>query len=680
MSIEIKLNNNSNLTNFIKGKRVKLISDFEGKISKKLFQQEIFLMRDKLERFIYCGDIADYTGNIDITKKDRYKFLQFIKFINDNKIRFSYVLGNRDFNKIQLLQLLVFNDQDHKWWKGDPSEPINILEISDSLLSINNAFQKDKAMWLVEDLTSFYPFWWSANISIMDWKGWQSAKRKLSLYERYLAIFGFSPKDGIMNAQNTIIGVAIELNVLTEEIGKYIREINVPFQERTPDFFNAADRLAALVFTVYARMLDPELAGDGKKWEYDGSLYKYLINGNIVSYAFDNNDESDSTKLYLFSHGGVHSNFKKNLLDFNIKKSKYWQAINEQKELFISQQKQTGGQIDTINDLEIFNTTICASINACFDEFRGKYRDNSISDQLKFTLSISSGCGPFYNDDLKKKGTNNFKDIENCHNGMSTILSGFNLIFNDRNQLLIGQKPLEIYNIFGHEPLGLGYIFTISQNNSNIVSTDFSNSFLNSNFTDFDNNTFILVLQNNTFLLEGEIYFNLGNIEENDNIFAEDVKDFYIITGQNPEDVTEFKQLLLESNKNFYITFNSSPPVVFDKQQQIADLFSIEKTKLNGKFNYNGTGKLNDPKTGKLTNFTVDIFSLIKEKFKINLALFISKVQVPLMGGKRKSKIHKKLKNKSTNKLSTKTKKYTNQSKKHKKNNLQQNKKKSKKF
>ena len=53
-------------------------------IASYLYQQEIFLITNNkrdLERFIYCGDIADYTGNLNISDPERYKFLKlFAKY------------------------------------------------------------------------------------------------------------------------------------------------------------------------------------------------------------------------------------------------------------------------------------------------------------------------------------------------------------------------------------------------------------------------------------------------------------------------------------------------------------------------------------------------------------------------------------------------------------------------
>ena len=656
--------NKVNLTDFIKGKRVKIISDFEGKISSSLYNQEIFLIanskRDETFRFIYCGDIADYTGNLNVDDNERYKFLKFIKFINDNRDNFAYVLGNRDLNKLRVLQLVVFDDQTNKWWRGDPSKPFNILEISDSLLS------PDKPEWWVEDLTSFYSYWNTNNVDINQWTGWQSAKRKLSLYERFLAIFGVDPKEGTMSAQNTIVCIALELGLLKEEIKIY------QVGKKHKDFFEAANRLAALVFTVYARILDPELSGANKKWDYDGSLYEYLINGNIVSYAFDETNESDSTKLYLFSHGGVHSKFNKDLMSNIQKMNNFWKAVDEQKDLFISQQTQTGGQIDdVVENLDFFNMTINASLKSCFEEFKNGYDQRTLTNNIKFTNSTASGFGPFYNSDLQK--VSNRKNIEKGDVLNGTVLAGYERIMDDNQQLLTGGKQLEIFNIFGHQPIGFGYSFSISKNNSKIISTDFSNSFSNSTFTDFNANTFILILEDNTFSLNGKIYFDLSKQKEATEITEPSDDNFYIIKGKE-SDVSEFKTLLEEKGKKFSIIFNSANKIGFDKQSTIRSTFSVSpEDALDVNFNYNGTGELG--------GFTVDIVSFIKKKFKKNLVLIVSKnLSNPLMGGKRKSKIHKKLKNKSTNKLSTKTKKHTNQSKKHKKNNLQQNKKKSKKF
>lgn len=660
MSIPIR--NNINLTEFIKGKKVKIISDFEGKISSNLYQQEIFLITNNkrdLERFIYCGDIADYTGQLNISDPERYKFLKFIKFINDNHTKFAYVLGNRDTNKLKLLQLILFKEQTNKWWRGSSTDPltnINILDISDTLLS------QDKPDWLVEDLTSFYPYWNSSSTVLKEWKGWKSTKTKLSLYERFLAIFGVDPKDGTMSAQNTIVCIALELGLLREEVNIYVNQLNKTQQDQY--FFNAANKLAALVFTVYARILDPELSDAKKKWDYDGSLYEYLINGNIVSYAFDKTNESNSTKLYLFSHGGVHSNFNKDLIKTIPLRENYWKAVDEKMTEMILSQK--GGQIDMINNLDLFNNTIKEAMKECFKEFTTGYTDNNtISNNLKFTMTIGTGCGSFYNDDLKKQGSNH-KSIEKCDNLNTPVLPGYDLIMEDSTNLFTQPKPLEIFNIFGHSPTGFGYTFSISKNNSKIICTDFSNSFSNSNFTDFNQNTFILVLQNDTFSLEGKIYFDLKSKEEVSGItkkLEKDDEDFYIIKGTNG--VLDFQKLLLKK-KEIFITFDVANQIDFNTQNTILKKFnlSVKSNQPSLRSNFDSNANFNYHGTGKLDNFTVHIFSFIKKNFKKNLILIVSKNSPVLVGGKKKSKIYKKQLNKSSNKS--------------KKNNLRQNKKKSK--
>ena len=649
----MSIRNNQNLTEFIKG-RVNIISDLEGKVPGGI-RDKIFSPREK---FIYCGDIADYTGNLNASDPERYQFFKFVKHINDNPSIFAYVLGNRDLNKIKLLQLLVFNEQANKWWRGDLSKPFNILEISNSLLPPNNP------EWYVQDLTSFYPYWNTNNKDITFWKGWKSVNLEtpLSLYERFLAIFGVDPKDGTMSAQNTIVCMAIELGVLTDDVAAYVAYVN-DMKKPIPE--EALNRLAALVFTVYARILDPELSGANKVWEYDGLLYEYLMNGNIVSYAFDGTDETNSKKLYLFSHGGVHSNFKKDLMDDIKKMDHYWQAVNEKITEILRNQK--GGQIDNIpEDLNFFNESIKAIINNCFAEFKKGYISPTISINLKLTNSITCGWGPFYPDDLAKKESNR-KNIEKVDLLNGVILPGYQVIMNDSKNLFRQEKALEIFNIFGHQPVGFGYIFSTSKNGSKIISTDFSNSFSNSNFTDFNKNTFILVLEDNVFSLEGGIYFDLTQKKESLKITEETLEDFYIIKGE-PNSVVAFQKLLQDKQEkqDFFITFNQTNQIDFQKHSEIKDKFRLSlqsnlKTPIsNADFNYHGTGQFD--------GFTIDIFSFIKKSFTKNLFLNVSKVQVPplpLSGGKRKSKIHKKLSTKSK-KLSTKTKKLSTKTKKSK--------------
>ena len=103
-----------NLTSFLKKKKVFVMSDLEGKIPFKIYEKAEQIFSKPENGFIYNGDIADYTGNLNVTDSQRYKFLKFIKLLNDNNNNCISILGNRDLNKIKVLPLVLFEDKRNK--------------------------------------------------------------------------------------------------------------------------------------------------------------------------------------------------------------------------------------------------------------------------------------------------------------------------------------------------------------------------------------------------------------------------------------------------------------------------------------------------------------------------------------------------------------------------------------
>ena len=639
-----------NLTSFLKEKeRIYIISDFEGKIPAKIYEKAKSIFREDKNGFIYTGDIADYTGNLNRNDPGRYNFLKFIQLLNSNNKNCVNILGNRDINKIKVLPLLLFRNN-KKWWKGTEEMQTKSKLLNDDILEISKMLLTDPIDWKVQNLTYFYSFWFLKDGleegPLDKWVGWKSAKRQLSVYERYLSIFGLDPSEGFMGAQNTIVCIALELGLLNDEIDIYLNKS----KKDTLEFFQAANKLAALVFTVYARILDPDLGTNSLKWEYDASFYEYLINGSFVSYAFDNTNEEDSARLYLFSHGGVHSGINKDISNTvtSAQRPNYYRAINTKRQAMIGKlfpSTQSGGKINKAYDFDILNGKAKESMRKVFNEFiEGKFDELGVSDNLKIFIGISLGC-------YKPKPDNG--DIENCSSNETPVLLGYSPIMNDQESIFNKIPPsLEIFNILGHSPTGWGYTFAVSRNNSKVICTDFSNSFLNTPFTNFNQNSFVLVLKNNIFSLEGEIYFDLKCKNYTEDLLDPNKDDFYTVKGRIPNGETKIVEDFKQSTRQteFTITFNPEDEINFKTQQLFMRNHGLEKRITdNSKFNYHGTGIYN--------NFTVHIFSFLKESFKKNLIFFVDNDESQA-GGKRKLKNKfKKLSTKSkTKKLSTKSK------------------------
>jgi hypothetical protein len=226
-------------------------------------------------------------------------------------------IGNRELNKIKLLLTNLFLNENRKWW----TEGNTILEIAKNLVELNNkSITNNKQLWLVEDLKIINPFWAGNKENLF--KIWKSVNKDgntianasgkpkdKTLFERYNTIFGVDTMIGTISAQNNIIEMYKELGLI-EQVNKELKE---------------KDELkAAIVFTVFARLLDKELYDnptDNFTWftndkdinlNLDGYLYYYLVNGNPATYSkIKCNPKNDSKydTLLLFAHGGISLKF-----------------------------------------------------------------------------------------------------------------------------------------------------------------------------------------------------------------------------------------------------------------------------------------------------------------------------------------------------------------------------------
>jgi hypothetical protein len=171
-------------------------------------------------------------------------------------------------------------------------------------------------------------------------------------------------------------------------------------------------------------------------------------------------------------------------------------------------------------------------------------------------------------------------------------------------------------------------------------------SFLNSSFTNFNENSFVLVLKDNEFSLEGKIYFDLRNKNYTEDILNPKIDDFYIvketITNEETQTVKDFKQSI--ENTEFLITFNPTNKINFETQEIIKSNHELTEITDNSKFNYHGTGIYE--------KFTVHIFSFLKENFKKNLIFFVDNTSQA--GGKSKRKNKSKSKNLKKSKVKSK--------------------------
>ena len=440
-----------NFTNFVTGKDVLLISDTEGYISTSLKEKVMDHIKKPDGVVIINGDMSDYTvpgGAPDYTKSERFCFLKLVDLANENPNKVRVTIGNRDLNKLNLWQLVQVNNGE-KWWKN-----------GDDIKAIAETLAYNNPDWLVKDLTSFWPYWNQPNPNIKSWTGWKSRNERLSLFDRFNAIFGADPTVGTMSAGNLLNGIATELDLFKEIVSKKEKrsESDPPDTKyKTEDDYNL---LAALVFTVFARILDPELTKD-PKWQYDGCLYKLLTEQPLVGYA------SNDSEVYLFSHGGIHSSFTKDLLS----KMNDLYSSNTIKNLFKNQEYaiikssfQRGGSILSISDLSDFNNSVKMQIDTFYSQ------PNQNTQNLLLKTLVGLAC-PIGNNPVFKNEKYQFQ---------SPIMTGFKSILGDQNKVYEGNN---IVNILGHSPIGFGYSFGISKNPNRKAIPQYFLFFINFKFS-----------------------------------------------------------------------------------------------------------------------------------------------------------------------------------------------------
>ncbi len=536
-----------NLTDFLSvNEDVILISDTEGYLSMGIGKK----IDEHPGKIVFLGDMGDYTigrglsiETDDKTKKNRFCFLKYIQKIVEKPDKYVAVLGNRDLNKLNLWQLVQFNDG-KKWWTDEDNVTVennDIIAIAIKLINkiknksknttsgnqpVNNnptnnnptnnnpannkpannkpANNKPAVDWLVNDLSDFAPYWNFHISSSKEWYGWDKEKYN-TLWGRYEAIFAVDPSKGTMSAPNMADGLITELG------------LTLPSSE------NENELKAAIVFTVFARLLDRSLS----KWKYDGVLHKFLTTNPLIGRA----DIKD--KIYLFSHGGVHSNFNQEII--NLLKGQYDNITQSIIENNPKQFKQNGGADINFSNLQYFNHSVVYSIERFYNEldefFKSKTQTNQLDLSKKQHPLLRSLVGI-----ACSIGNNQIFGNKSYH-FQSPIMTG---IFDIKNDSTPIEQNANIYNILGHAPSGFSYSFLIGNNGQRIINCDFSNSLLKAEQSSlYDENNAILYFNPNdgTFKLDGTINVNGLNKQKPYNI------------GKN---VTSTDLIIDSKNNNFF--------------------------------------------------------------------------------------------------------------------------------
>jgi hypothetical protein len=429
------------------------------------------------------------------------------------------LIGNRELNKIKMIALNLEGNldvnSDYKW-KTDGK---TILEIAKNLVTSckpNSTY--DDTFWKCNDLGLFNPYWNVNNDKFND--KWVNDKKKIkqikpkSLHERFELIFGADPTTGTISAQNNIF--------MHKELG--IETNNTELQ-------------AAIVFTMYARMLDKTLwkdtlstiYGNGEIYDqYDGYLYKYLTTAQCAAYA----TSPYSNTLYLFAHGGITDQFVedyKNSTNTTVPKAldilanlkdEDWKGISD---TYTPTPKlvQGGGGKEAITDyIDRFNKVFQCALEKLFENSDESVIQHSVKSNNNIRVNNVEVAKSYYPSPLlqqllalcapvDKHPTLKYKQYDTK---LSPIQTDSPLSFN-----LSGKtgEDTKVINIFGHIPKGLGYSFGKSGDNNYYISTDNSNSLMKDTqfLNNYDENYMLLYLNGQTgkFRLDGQIHVNLSN-------------------------------------------------------------------------------------------------------------------------------------------------------------------------
>jgi hypothetical protein len=338
-----------------------------------------------------------------------------------------------------------------------------------------------------------------------------------TLYERYEYLFGADPTPpsndepkGTIGALNTYLCLPRELGYTDEELNIIISNTKISIDEFK----------AAIVFTVFARMLDISLyeKNDLNYNKYqsihtnynnyksnglflDGVLAHYLIKTPCVGYI------DGASAFYLFAHGGVSLDFINNdVVSFfdNINAKFKINNYNLCKKSLI----QSGGnkieKTDFISKINKFNEEVSKLMTVLLTNPLLTHSQSQNALDILITLCVPN------NDIIATTGY----DAK-----MSPILAFLPTQVNILENVITNGK--DVYSFFGHIPNGCGYGFYRIGASAFNISTDFSASLFSSNIIfgkensaikSYNNNNLLLKLDTNNgnLKLEGDIHININ--------------------------------------------------------------------------------------------------------------------------------------------------------------------------
>ena len=629
-----------------------LISDPEGYNIYDLINLDEY--KKETDEIIVLGDFIDSTMSFpnfsqDIFLEKKSFNLRNIREINKNE-NIRLIFGNRDLNKIKCLIL-------NKLTNSVNSDIINKFNSGDIILSNKNyedlkvkLLKNNENPWIAK-LSNWYTFW---NPNVGSQKQWNLNIDYSSnpFLVRFYEIFGIdnaSQNGGTMSAQNLLETIPYEIGVKTT---------NQDYKA----FIVLAIFNSLLSKNINLLSIDYNLDIKDKKENTDmnanfckGWLSNIYLNSKnkVCDYIINDTEEfckkclmtksqskdlceickNNNKKILLLSHGGITKSIikqenKLKMFKDNLRINNDLKTILLDATLFWSLMiNKIGGYYNNDNDIlseNIFdinnlikqinsiNLQFKQSIEACFYD---RISSPVPSFNMLFLLIMSS---PFDCMNFTKKITEiNRPKCDGIDSSIqiSPIMPGYETMRNEYFYV----KEYNVYQIFGHQPVGYASTIDMFENNQNLqsflINLDSSNSFTGSSINTGNSKSYLkLDLESsNQINLISSINHNLVqslyDTNEIDYYMTQNNKTnriLFVVDSMNESNKsinidnnicdTKFMNLLRKSNNfNFHgyiddkiiFTVNSSATTIPDKFNKI--LFYINESELNTKGNFDSS-------------------------------------------------------------------------------------------
>ena len=534
-----------------------------------------------------CGDLLDSTSapGHNINENKKFNLRNILKVIKHTNI--NLILGNRDLNKIKCLSLNKLN-----------TDGINSKNFNDGNIILNYSTYESLLAELKENgnpwfapMKHWYTFW-SPTLGDKGKKIWKAIQdySKTPFLNRFNEIFGADNSIGTMSADNLLHTIPLEL-VITD--GK-IQSMNNK-SEKSIEKIN--DYKAFIVLAIFNSMLinqEPTLKFPTLNIEtlnsssFKGWLYKLLTESKVCDYKIDEG------KIYIFSHGGITFELIKKYKEVESFKEK---LTGDLKNVLTDADKiiyKTGGYYNNKNEktkyitLEELKNNIIQINEIYKTTINNIFVNGTQSEPDQNMLFLLAMTAPLNCDNLSKKliDTKLIDTKLTCFNTemYSPVQPGFGMMRNPDNNFFI--EKFNIYQIFGHKPIGFGTTVDLIENNNDkvlLVILDTSNTFRGTpdNADSKTSYNYLEIIKNKNPIIYSNIDLKINDKQNPKNIM---VQPFNGIT---------FEKLTTEHTKNKFYTSDTSK--IINIKQEINNNFIdiLKKTKTNSNnFNINMHGIL----------------------------------------------------------------------------------------